>query len=441
MISLPCPETVLRTLAFSLPIRLVCCQPVSTVFHRMRLLFFLFTAGAASAADWPQFLGPQRDGRAPADTALIKEIPPDGYKILWKRDCGAGFAGPVVSGGKVILFYRAGDKNVAEALEVESGKPSWKEEWPTAYRDKFGFDEGPRSCPTVDEGQVFCYGADGILTALELAGGKLLWRKDLVKEINSAQGFFGRCCAPLVTGNSVLIAPGGEGAGVAAFDRKTGDLQWKALDDEAGYASPVLMHPPQGGRVVFFTREGVAGLVPGTGKVLFNEKFRSKDDASVNAATPVVVDSTHFFTSACYETGAALWEIGKGDTLTSSWRGGGKLDCHYSTPVLIDGNLYGFHGRQERGQELRCVTARDGEVKWSVDIDPGNLIACGKQLLILTERGELILTTASPGKAPDLTVRSEIIRGGHRAPPALAGGLLFAKDKSRLVCVDLRAAH
>jgi hypothetical protein len=199
------------------------------------------------------------------------------------------------------------------------------------------------------------------------------------------------------------------------------------------------MHPPQGERVVFFTREGVAGVIPETGKVVFTEKFRSRDHASVNASTPVAVDATHVFTSACYEVGAALWEIGKDDALTSSWRSEGKLDCHYSTPVLVDGNLYGFHGRQERGQELRCVTARDGKVNWSTPLDPGHLIACGKQLIVLTERGELILTTASPDKVPDLTVRSEILRGGHRAPPALAGGLLFAKDKSRFVCVDLRA--
>src|SRR5436190_17300298 len=163
------------------------------------LLLLLLTLTHAAAADWPQFLGPQRDGHAPADAALIKELPADGWKILWKRECGAGFAGPVVSGGKAVLFHRTGDKNVVEAMEAETGKPLWKAEWATAYQDDFGFDEGPRSCPTVAGGVVYCYGADGSLAALELADGKELWRKDLAAELKSEKGFFGRCCAPLVT--------------------------------------------------------------------------------------------------------------------------------------------------------------------------------------------------------------------------------------------------
>lgn len=406
----------------------------------MRLIPILFVSLlTAGAADWPQFLGPQRDSRAPAGVALIREVPADGFPILWKRDCGAGFAGPVVSGGKVILFHRAGDQNVVEAMDPLSGKVIWKEAWPTTYRDDFGFDNGPRSCPTVDGDAVYCYGADGTLTALRLSDGKRLWQSDLAEELKSEKGFFGRSCAPLVTETSVLIAAGGEAAGVAAFDRKTGALQWKALNDEAGYASPILMRPPQGPRAVFFTREGVAGLHPDTGKVAFTEKFRAKMHASVNAATPVAVDATHVFTSACYDVGAALWEIGKDDKLTAAWRAGEKLDCHYSTPVLVDGNLYGFHGRQETGQELRCVAATDGRVRWSTPLNAGHLIASGQQLLILTETGELILSESSPDKAPALSERGEILRGGHRAPPALADGLLFAKDKSRMVCVDLRA--
>ena len=175
------------------------------------------------------------------------------------------------------------------------------------------------------------------------------------------------------------------------------------------------------------------------GKAAWNEHFRAKMAASVNAASPVAVDKTHVFTSACYDTGAALWEIGADDKLTAVWRNHDQLDCHYSTPVLVDGNLYGFHGRQESGQQLRCVSAKDGTVKWSQALAPGHIIENNGRLLILTEDGELILTTATPDKAPPLTVRSEILRGGHRAPPALADGFFYARDKSRLVCIDLRA--
>ncbi len=394
------------------------------------------------AADWPQFLGPQRDGKAPPDTVLAEEVPADGWRVLWKHDCGEGFAGPVVQDGKAVLFSRTGDENVVEAREALTGRALWRTAWATDYRDDFGFDAGPRSCPTIsgagDAAVVFCYGADGSLTALSLRDGQVKWRKDLVKELQSGKGFFGRACAPLVTGDLVLVAAGGEGAGVAAFDRQTGALRWKALDHEAGYASPLLLRPPQGERAVFFTREGVAGIVPDSGKVAWTQHFRAKMHASVNAASPVAVDAAHFFTSSCYDVGAALWEIGPDDSLTAKWRAGEKLDCHYSTPVLVEGNLYGFHGRQETGQQLRCVSSGDGTVRWSVPLAAGHVIACGKKLIVLTEDGELILTDASPDKAPALSARSEILRGGHRAPPALANGLLYAKDKSRLVCVDLR---
>jgi len=411
------------------------------MFTALIRLFLPLTL-SAHAADWPQFLGPQRDGKAPGDTVLVEEVPADGFRVLWKKDCGAGFAGPVVKEGKAVLFHRTGDENVLEAWDAITGRALWRTAWETDYRDDFGFDEGPRSCPTLDgagdAAAAFCYGADGSLTAVSLMDGGVKWRRNLVKELQSGKGFFGRACAPLVAGELVLVAAGGEGAGLAAFDRETGELRWKALEHEAGYASPILMHPPQGERTVFFTREGVAGIVPDSGKVVWTQHFRAKMHASVNAASPVAVDATHFFTSSCYDVGAALWEIGRDDSLTARWRAGEKLDCHYSTPVLVDGNLYGFHGRQETGQQLRCVAVKDGTVRWSVPLAAGHVIAGGTRLVILTEDGELILTAASPDQAPPLTVRSEILRGGHRSPPALAGGLLYAKDKSRIVCVDLR---
>lgn len=404
--------------------------------------FLLFSALTLHAADWPQHLGPQRDGKAPATVPFIEDVPADGFKILWKQECGAGFAGPVVKDGKAVLFHRQAGENVLEAWDATTGRALWRTAWESDYRDDFGFDDGPRSSPTLDgageSAAAYCYGADGTLTAVSLKDGAVKWRKELVKELASGKGFFGRACAPLVTAELVMVAAGGEGAGVAAFDRESGALRWKSLLHEAGYASPILLQPPQGGRAVFFTREGVAGLEPATGKVTWTEHFRAKMHASVNAASPVKVSETLFFTSACYDVGAAVWEIGKDDKLTAVWREGDRLDCHYSTPVLVDGHLYGFHGRQEQGQELRCITAADGKVRWSVPLTPGHVIACGSRLVILTEDGELILTAVTPEKAPPLTVRSEILRGGHRAPPALAGGLLYAKDKSRLVCVDLR---
>lgn len=404
----------------------------------MRTALFLLLTVTAMAGDWPQFLGPNRDCKAStAGEALPEKMPEGGWTIAWQVECGAGFAGPVVSGGKVVLFHRLKGRETVQAWDAATGRELWETSWPSTYKDDFGFDEGPRSCPTVQDGAIYCYGADGVLTARNLADGKERWRKDLAKDLGSAKGFFGRSCAPLVTGGRVLVAAGGEGAGVAAFDCKDGSLAWKSLAEEAGYASPILITTPDGPRAIFFTREGIAGLDPATGVPSFREHFRSRQNASVNAASPVALGDGRFFASACYDVGAAVWQTGKGGTLTPAWHEGGKLDCHYSTPVLIDGHLYGFHGRQESGQELRCISAADGTVKWTKPLGAGQIIAAGNRLLILTEDGELILTTASPNQKPDLSERGEILRGGHRAPPALAGGFLYAKDKSRLVAVKV----
>ena len=121
------------------------------------------------------------------------------------------------------------------------------------------------------------------------------------------------------------------------------------------------------------------------------------------------------------------------------WREKERLDCHYATPVLCGDVLVGFHGRQEEGQELRAVAVADGAVRWAVPLAAGHVVVCGRRVVILTEKGELILADFDGAKRPELKERVSVVRGGHRAPPALAGGLLAVRDKSRLVCVDLRA--
>ena len=395
--------------------------------------------GTLRAGDWPQFLGLGRDGRASGNTPLIRAFAEGEAKILWQRKCGSGFAGPVISGGRLYLFHRESGESVLESMDLGTGKPRWRRSWPCAYRDDFGFDDGPRSAPAVSGGRIFCYGADGLLTAVDAEDGSVRWQRDMAKEVGSPKGFFGRSSAPLVVGGVVVLSPGGEGAAAAGFAVETGELKWKALGDEAGYASPVGVDVGGEKQVAFFTREGVALVDPETGKAGPLQRFRSGMEASVNAASPVVTGPGRFFTSACYGTGAAVWEAGAGGRLQSVWRKEDVLDCHYATPVLCGDVLIGFHGRQEEGQELRAVTAADGVVRWSVPMAPGHVMAAGDQLIILTEKGELVLAGARGDRAPGLVERVSILRGGHRAPPALADGLLVARDGGRLVCVDLRA--
>ena len=187
------------------------------VFTSLATLVFTSLATPALASDWPQFLGPARNGIYP-DHDLIDAFPPGGPKILWTKDVGQGFSGPVVSGGKLVLFHRLGDKETVECLDARTGNRIWIADYPTHYQDDFGFDEGPRATPTIVDGKIYTFGAEGMLNCWDLASGKNLWRVDAKDQFTAAKGFFGLACSPLVEGNAVIVIVGSENAGIVAFD-------------------------------------------------------------------------------------------------------------------------------------------------------------------------------------------------------------------------------
>ncbi|MFT4548418.1 MAG: outer membrane protein assembly factor BamB [Pseudoalteromonas tetraodonis] len=384
------------------------------------------------AADWPQFLGPNRNGVVPDETIRSSFDPEP--TIAWEHKVGTGHAGAAIAKGKCIIFHRVDDRATVDALDAESGKPLWQFTYQTDYRDDFGFDSGPRATPTIAGGRIYTYGAEGMLHCIDLTGGKQVWSLD-TKKIGSAKGFFGRASSPIVINGKVII----QLDGIRAFNAVNGEPLWHAAtEQEAGYSTPTIAEI--GGEIysLHLTREGFACLDPRAGKVLIEEKFRSTNNASVNAATPLVFDGNKVFLSSCYDVGAALWQINpKDQSKKVVWQRGDVLDAHYATPVPVNGMLFGYHGRQETGQELRCVKLIDGEVLWNEPLATGSLIAIGKQLVILTEKGELILApTSSKGLKP--TARGQILGATTRAASAFAGGFLYARDGKRLVCVDLR---
>lgn len=395
---------------------------------------FLLAHSALQGADWPQLLGPARDGVAAADEKALPETFATDPKVLWESPLGSGHAGPVVVGGKVIVFHRQGNDSVVEALDATTGKSLWRTAFPTSYRDSFGMDEGPRATPTVSDGRIFVHGADGVLTALSLADGKQLWQVDTVKEFDSPQGFFGRACAPLVQGELVIVTPGGAGGkAVAAFDAKDGTLKWTAADDEASYSSPVLTSPEA---LTCWLRNHLTTLNPTTGKVLSREYFRPEIEASVSAAIPIKTDHG-WFISAEYDVGSSLWEIGADGSLKKTWSSDTGINAHYATPVYWDGHLYGFDGRQESGQTLRCFSTTSHKALWdSPRVKGGTLLRVKEKLLVVTESGELWVVPATPAKF-DPIATIQIMRAGHRSFPAYSNGVLYTRDAEKLVAVKV----
>jgi hypothetical protein len=394
-------------------------------YSRCRWVFFTAVL-FAQQPDWPQLLGP---GRNLIYTGPWSEKSP--FTQVWSRPVGEGFSAPVVSQGRLFIFHRKNNTEILDALDPATGKPQWSSSYPTAYRDDFGFSEGPRATPAVNGDLVFTYGAEGTLRCVNAKTGAKVWQLDAREAFGVRKEFFGTGCSPLIDGNLVLMNIGGAaGAGIVALEKSTGKTVWKALNSEAGYSSPVGATIGGARHILFFTREGLVDADPESGRIRFEQRWRARMQASVNAALPVVVGD-EVFVSASYGTGASLWKI-QGDKARQIWSGDDSISSHYSTPVYKDGYLYGFHGRQEEGQQLRCIEWKSGKVKWSVDgMRAGTVTLAGTHLFVLKENGELVIAPADP-KAfrPMKTVK--VAEPVLRAYPALAGGRLYVRTDSML---------
>ncbi len=394
-------------------------------------------AACAFAADWPQFLGPTRNG-VYSGNDLAAKWPAVGPPVLWKKEVGQGFSAPVVAEGRLILFHRIGDKEVVEALDAGTGRAIWSFDYATHYRDDFGFDEGPRAAPAIAGGRVYTFGAEGALHCLDFATGKKIWSVDTQSQFKVTKGFFGAACSPLVEGDRVLMNIGGAGrAGLVAFDAATGKTLWTATDQEASYSSPVAATVNGARHVFFFTRAGLVDIDPASGKVRYQFPWRARMHASVNAAAPIVVGEMVFLSSS-YGTGAVLLQIGPGG-LKQVWSSDDALTNHYATSVYKDGFLYGFHGRQEEGPSLRCIEFKTGnKVRWNVDgFRAGTITLAGDRLLILKEGGELVMAEVSPAAFKPIST-AKILAPVVRSYPALANGKFYARNEKTLVCLDLK---
>jgi len=391
---------------------------------------------AARADDWPQLLGPTRNGVS-SEKGLAASWANDGPPIVWQRDVGEGFSGPVIAGERLILFHRVGDKEVIECLNAATGKPLWQHSYPTEYSDSLGKGDGPRSTPVIAAGRVVTLGAEGVLTCLDLEKGTQLFSRPLNTEYKVPPSYFGVGTSPLVDGGLILVNVGGRKVGIAAFNLTDGKEAWHATADGASYSSPVLATTGSERRAVFFTRFGVELLDAKTGAVHYRKRWRARYDASVNAATPLVLGD-HLFFTACYETGALLLKLQPDGTAKEIWQGEDVMDCHYNTPVYHDGHLYGFHGRQERSPDFRCVDLATKKVAWEKQrYGCGSLILADGKLVVLTERGDLVLVEATPAAYRERARAHGFDAAPCRAQIALAGGRLYGRDQKKLICFNL----
>jgi outer membrane protein assembly factor BamB len=407
----------------------------SLLASTVALTLSLCLNNAAPGGDWPQFLGPDRNGVS-AETGLVDSWPKEGPPVGWQKDIGEGFSGPVVAGDTVILFHRAGGEEVVEGLDATTGKERWQHRYATRYRDDFGKGNGPRATPLVAGKHVFTLGAEGRLHCLEVDTGNKVWEHDLLDEYSARKGFFGVGTSPLLEGRLLLVNVGGRGAGIVAFEANTGREAWKVTSDEASYSSPVAATIDGTRHVFFFTREGLVALDPARGTVRFTKRWRSRQNASVNAAAPVVLDG-HVFLTASYNTGAVLLHV-RPDGVDEVWQSDDVLSAHYGTPVRQGDFLYGFDGRQEEGPRLRCIEWKTGKVRWTQEgFGCGSMVLADGRLYVLTESGDLVLVSATPDGYRELA-RAHVLEGPCRGQLALANGRLYGRDDHKMVCWNIK---
>jgi outer membrane protein assembly factor BamB len=283
---------------------------------------------------------------------------------------------------------------------------------------------------------VYTFGAEGVLHALDLATGKRLWRVDTHSKFGVRKGFFGAAASPLVEGGVVYLNVGGpKGAGLVAFDVRDGKVLWTATNDEAGYSSPIAATIDRVRSILCFTRAGLVAADPASGKIRFQFPWRSRTNASVNAAVPVVSGDLVFL-SASYNTGAIVLRVA-GNQIEKLWSSDDALSSHYASSVSKDGYLFGFHGRQEFGQSLRCVELKTGKVRWSVDgFGAGTVTLLADRLLIVREDGEALLAAASPQAFRPQT-KARLLPAVVRSYPAVADGRVYLRNEKTLIAYSL----
>ncbi|MGE3807133.1 MAG: PQQ-binding-like beta-propeller repeat protein [Gemmataceae bacterium] len=398
------------------------------------LLLSLILVTAARAADWPQWLGPNRDGVSTEKVAPWKKAP----ERVWAMPVGDGHSSPIVADGKVFLHYGVKGKNAEEvaAFDAKTGKKLWSTQYErVAFESPFGY--GPRGTPAHVDGKLYTLGVTGVLCCFDAKEGKILWQIDTLKKYEAPNLTFGVSCSPLIDGDNVIVMVG-KGATVVAFERTKGTEVWKSLEDPASYSSPVLFGTGKDKQVVLLTQQGVVGLDPASGKEFW--RYKLVDLLSESSTTPVKMDDVIFASSVTFGGVGLKMETKEGKPATAEVWKSKPLTCYFSTPVVADKHLYAVTGQIVPPQaNLRCVDPKTGKVLWTqnkVGKYHAALLRTGNDKLLMLDDGGGLALLEPDAKGFKEVCRSKV-SGPTWAHPALANGLLYLRDAKELICLKM----
>jgi outer membrane protein assembly factor BamB len=433
-----------------------------------RFLFLISIAtsfvSTATADDWPQWMGPQRDN-VWRETGIAKELPAGGPKILWRQPIAGGYAGPAVANGRVYVTDYQSESNLnvdnftrqeftgkerVLCLDERTGGEKWRHEYPVKYT--ISYPAGPRCTPTVHDGKVYTLGAEGNLFCLDAMSGKVLWSKDFNTDYNTKTALWGYTGHPLVDGKKLICVVGGEDSLVVAFDKDTGAEIWKALTSmEKGYSPPTILQ--QGGKrqLVQLRPDAVTSLDPETGRENWSVPYDATNGLVV--MSPVLWQNYIFVGGFMNKN--MLTQVAQDATSAEAvWASTPK---HAISPInvqpnLVDDVLYGF----DQNGRLYGMQLPSGDRLWDTaevlggDKPPNSgtafIVRQDDRFFLFTENGDLVMARFSPEGYTELG-RAHILEPTGAAfgrnvvwsAPAYANKHMYARNDKEIVAVDLSA--
>jgi len=385
----------------------------------------LTSAGCVLAQDWPQWRGPNRDGKVSGFTAPAKW--PKELTQKWQTTVGSGDATPALVGDKLYVFTRQGAEEVTLCLNAGNGEELWKDKYEAqAVTGAAARHPGPRSSPTVANGKVVTLGVGGVLSCLDASTGKVVWRKDPFPKV--VPRFF-TAVSPIIVDGMAIAHLGGKGNGaIIAYDLATGDEKWRWADEGPDYGSPALLTVAGTKQIATPTEKSIVGIAVADGKLLWQLPFVPQRMA-YNAATPIVDGQTVIYAGKGRGTKALKIEKqGDGFVANELWSNP-DLAVQFNTPVLKDGLLFGLSDRSN----LFCINAQTGQTAWTDTTQRGRggfgaIVDAGSCLLALPSNSELIALEPSGTKYAELA-RIKVSETPTYAHPVIAGNRVFIKDQ------------